>query len=281
MPAVLLSAAAVLVGCTSGSPHSVAAPPTPAQPALEISHVHGVGTDPADGSLLLATHEGLFRVTAEGQAELASPVMDLMGFTVAGAEHFLASGHPGLRVDLPQPMGLIESIDGGRTWSPVSRQGQSDFHALTTGAAGVLGYDGALLRSDDGRDWEQLSIPAEPHSLAASPDTDLVLATTAQGLLRSADAGSTWSAVDGAPLLQVVDWADDGMHVAGVDPSGVIWISSDGGASWSSGADLASPPQAVAVSSSADEDHRITVVTAATVVTSTDGGRTFEVVLEQ
>lgn len=282
VPAVLLSGAAVvLVGCTSGSSAPGAASPAPAQSALEISHVHGVGTDPADGSLFLATHEGLFRVTADGQAELVSPVMDLMGFTVAGAGHFLASGHPGLRVDLPQPMGLIESTDGGRTWSPVSRQGQSDFHALTAGEAGVLGYDGALLRSDDGQDWEQLTIPAEPHSLAAAPDTDLVLATTAQGLLRSTDAGTTWAAVDGAPLLQVVDWADHGTHVAGVDPTGVTWTSSDGGASWSSGADLASPPQAVAVSSAAEGDHRITVVTAAAVVTSTDGGRTFEVVLEQ
>jgi photosystem II stability/assembly factor-like uncharacterized protein len=281
MPVLVLSAAIVLMGCTSAASESRAAWPTPAQAAVEISHVHGVGTDSADGSLFLATHEGLFQVTADGQAELVSQVMDLMGFTVAGAGHFLASGHPGLRVDLPQPMGLIESTDGGRTWSAVSRQGQSDFHALTTGAAGVLGYDGTLLRSDDGRNWEQLAIPSEPHSLAASPDTDLVLATTAQGLLRSADAGSTWSAVEGAPLLQVVDWADDGVHVAGVDPSGVTWTSSDGGASWASGADLGSPPQAVAVSSSADEDGRIIVVTAAAVVTSTDGGRTFDAVLEQ
>lgn len=88
-------------------------------------------------------------------------------------------------------------------------------------------------------------------------------------------------AVDGTPLLQVVDSADHGTHVAGVDPTGVTWASTDGGASWSSGADLASPPQAVAVSSSAEGDHRITVVTAAAVVASTDGGRTFEVVLEQ
>ena len=40
-------------------------------------------------------------MTAEGQAELVSPIMDLMGFTVAGDGHFLASGHPGRRVDLP------------------------------------------------------------------------------------------------------------------------------------------------------------------------------------
>ena len=55
---LLSSGAAVLVGCTSGAPESEAASPTPAQAALEISHVHGVGADPADGTLFLATHKG-------------------------------------------------------------------------------------------------------------------------------------------------------------------------------------------------------------------------------
>ena len=55
-----------------------------------------------------------------------------MGFTVAGPGHYYASGHPGTATDLPQPVGLIESRDGGRTWAVLSRGGQSDFHALTT-----------------------------------------------------------------------------------------------------------------------------------------------------
>lgn len=276
---VVLLPTVLLAACTTGSPQSSATPTTSAPASVEISHVHGVGVDPADGALFLATHEGLFEVTAGGEAALVSPVMDLMGFAVAGPGHFLASGHPGLRVDLPQPMGLIESTDSGRTWSPVSRQGQSDFHALTTSSVGVLGYDGDLLRSGDGQDWEQLSIPNEPHSLTTSPDGQLVLATTAQGLLRSADAGSTWSAVDGAPLLQVVDWADDGMDAAGVDPSGAVWTSSDGGISWTAGAALGSEPQAVAVSS-APGGLRVTVVTTAAVLESSDGGRTFDALLE-
>ncbi len=49
-------------------------------------------------------------------------MIDLMGFTVAGPGRYLASGHPGLHVDLPQPVGLIETTDGGVTWTPVSRR---------------------------------------------------------------------------------------------------------------------------------------------------------------
>jgi hypothetical protein len=67
----------------------------------------------------LATHDGLFVAAADGWAALG-PVIDLMGFSVAGPDHFYASGHPGQVSDLPNPVGLIESKDGGQTWAPLS-----------------------------------------------------------------------------------------------------------------------------------------------------------------
>ncbi|MGY2067637.1 F510_1955 family glycosylhydrolase [Blastococcus sp. SYSU DS0619] len=275
--------ATLLVGCTATPPEPEPGPgaaPSSTPVAVAAGHVHGVGVDPGDGALLVATHDGLLRLPAGGDAVPVGPVMDLMGFTVAGPGHFLASGHPGPDVDLPQPMGLIESTDGGRTWSPVSRQGESDFHALTASAAGVLGYDGTLVRSSDGSTWEQLAIPAEPHTLTASPDGQLVLATTARGLLRSTDAGGTWAAVGGAPLLQVVDWADQGTGVAGVDPSGIVWTSSDAGATWQQGSELGSAPQAVTLAGTDDGASRLAVATDTALVESVDGGRTFDVVAE-
>lgn len=73
-----------------------------------------------------------------------------------------------------------------------------------------------------------------------------MLATTAQGLLRSTDAGDTWTPVQGAPLLHVVTWTADGSVAAGVDPGGTLWLSADGGGSWQQGAQLGAAPQAVA-----------------------------------
>ena len=204
VPAVALLG---LTGCGSSEAASNAAAAAAENPLL--SHVHGVGFASEDGDLLVATHDGLFVVDDGGDAERLGPVIDLMGFVVDGSERLLASGHPGPGVDLPQPVGLIESTDGGRTWVPVSRQGESDFHSLAVGDAGVLGFDGRLRRSSDGVTWEALQIPAPPAALAASPAGSEVLATTEQGLLRSTDAGSTWARVDGAPLLHVVAWGDD------------------------------------------------------------------------
>lgn len=276
MTAALIAA---LTACSSSeSDPSVSAGALPSG-TLPPAHVHGAGIDPGDGAVLVATHEGLLEVGGGGQVTRVGPVIDLMGFSVAGPDRYLASGHPGLRVDLPQPVGLIESTDGGRTWTPLSRQGQSDFHGLTASDAGVLGFDGALMRSADGREWEQLDIPVEPHSLAASPDGTHVLATTQQGLLRSVDAGSTWSPAEGAPILQVVDWAD-GDSAVGVTPTGVVWSSADRGQTWQEAGRLDAAPEAVTASSEGDR-MRLVVVTTDALVESFDGGSTFQVLLER
>jgi photosystem II stability/assembly factor-like uncharacterized protein len=136
------------------------------------------------------------------------------------------------------------------------------------------------VRSTDGRAWEQLAIPSEPHTLAAAPDGTAVLATTQQGLLRSTDAGSTWFRVEGAPPLQVVDWADDGTTAVGVDPGGRVWTSTDAGGTWQQGTRLGSAPHAVTAASADDGGVRVAVVTDEALLESDDGGQTFTVVLE-
>jgi hypothetical protein len=60
-----------------------------------VAHVHGLGVNPSDGSLYVATHTGTFRIPEEGQAErIGASYQDTMGFTVAGPDRFLGSGHP-------------------------------------------------------------------------------------------------------------------------------------------------------------------------------------------
>ena len=77
---------------------------------LPSPHVHGVAINPGDDLVYLATHDGLFRYDDTGPTRIG-PVIDLMGFTVAGPNHFYASGHPGEGSDLPNPVGLITSTD--------------------------------------------------------------------------------------------------------------------------------------------------------------------------
>lgn len=241
---------------------------------LPSDHVHGVAVNPADGLVYLATHDGLFRYGAGGP-EPVGPVVDLMGFTVAGPDHFYASGHPGPGVDLPQPLGLAESRDGGLTWTPVSRGGQSDFHALTASAAGVLGFDGFALRATgDGLTWTDVeTAPETPFDMATSPTGSTVLITSASGVYRSQDGGSSW-AQPAAPLLQFVAFADENVAV-GVTPHGEVSRSEDAGATWTRTAQLEEPVMAVAATRRADGSVHVVMVTASGLLASDDGGVTF------
>jgi photosystem II stability/assembly factor-like uncharacterized protein len=238
---------------------------------LPSPHVHGAAINPSDDLVYLATHAGLFRYDDTGPTRVG-PVIDLMGFTVAGPDHFYASGHPGPGTDLPDPVGLIESTDAGQTWTPLSRQGQSDFHALTASPAGVLGNDGALRASPDGQQWTDLQIPIPPSGLAASPDGRTVLAATDAGPLRSTNAGQAWDELPGIPPLKLLTWAGDGT-AAGATFDGDMYVSTDAGATWQRRG-RTPPPQAIAASAPSG-GLRVVVVTGDDVLDSTDGGRTF------
>ena len=236
---------------------------------LPSPHVHGVVINPGDDLVYLATHHGLFRYDDTGPTRIG-PVIDLMGFTVAGPNHFYASGHPGEGSDLPNPVGLITSTDAGQTWTPLSRQGQSDFHALTTSPAGILGNDGTLRASPDGQQWTDLQIPLPPSALAARSDGRTVLAATDAGLFRSDDAARTWAPPTEAPPLKVLAWAGDGTAV-GATFDGAVYVSTDTGLTWQRRG-RTPPPQAL---STGAEAGRVLVVTGDEVLDSTDGGRTF------
>jgi len=196
-----------------------------------------------------------------------------MGFAVGGPGTFYGSGHPAAGVDLPFPAGLIKSTNAGRTWTSLSRGKQSDFHALTTSSKGVMGFDGALRVTADGKTWVQGSLPAHARSLAWAPDGSQALATTDQGVLSSSDAGRTWTPLQSAPQLLLASWADS-KTVVGVSTEGRLAVSQDAGRSWRT--DLATAPNAQALSAGRDKTGRleILVVTDTAVRQSLDNGST-------
>ena len=251
---------------------AVDAPAAAGLAGLPSAHVHGVAVNPGDGQVYLATHDGLFIATTQGW-RARGPVIDLMGFSVAGSDHFYASGHPGPGTDLPNPVGLIESLDGGATWTPLSRQGQSDFHTLTTTPGGIAGYDGQLRVSPDGTEWSTAEgLSGAAFSLAGGED-GVILATTERGLAISADDGSSWTMAAGAPVLLLVDWAA-GETVVGVAPDGTVHVSGDSGRTWEPRGRVGGQPQALGATG-AGAELRIVAVIEGSVTESRDAGVTF------
>src|SRR6266540_3629710 len=163
-------ASAAVTGC-GGEKNSQ---PTPGFDPGPV-HVHGLGINPADGALFVATHTGLFRAPkGQPSAErVGRSEQDTMGFTVVGPNHFLGSGHPAPGEDRLPLLGLIESRDGGKTWRSVSLLGEADFHVLHAAKGEVYGFDAAngrlLTSGDGGGSWAERTAPEPLIDLAADP----------------------------------------------------------------------------------------------------------------
>ena len=239
---------------------------------LPSAHVHAIARDPGSSKLLVAAHDGLY-VYDGATPKRVGPVIDLMGFTVAGPGHYYASGHPGTATDLPQPVGLIESRDGGNTWTVLSRGGASDFHALTTAGSAVVGFDGVLRSTADGRTWREGNLDAQPRTLAGSRNGSTVLATTPEGLMHSIDAGLSWRWTEQAPLLLMVAFGD-GDTVAGLTPDGQVHTSTDAGRTWRATELLA--PDAQALHASGEGEQLEILVANDRTILASSGGQPFQ-----
>ena len=271
--AISLALIGTLALSTACSEQGAASAPSATATAIPAdSHIHGAVRDPLDGTLLIATHHGLFKESGAGLASVG-PVVDLMGFAVAPDGTYYASGHPGMQTDLPQPLGLVQSTDGGATWQVLSRGGESDFHALAVSEDQVLGYDGALRQSPDGKEWTTHAIPQEPISLAISPDGETVLASTGAAVLRSTADLSTWSPLAAAPPALLVSYADASTIIV-LAQDGLLHQSNDGGTTWTAGSTPVPTPSSLSATRVDDTTVEVLVGSGNRVLSTTDLGAT-------
>src|SRR5215207_10190239 len=247
--AVALVILVVGAGCNGGDRAA-----SPSQAVAEdpgVVHIHGLGINPRDGALYAATHTGLFVVRGGAAGRVAGRYQDTMGFTVLGPDHFIGSGHPDfqdpklLKAGRPPLLGLVESRDAGRSWTPVSLLGEVDFHALEVAHGKVYGFDatgGRFMVSRDRRRWQTRSTASLVNFAVSPADSELILAATERGLMRSVDGGRTWRPA-GGPTVALLEW-DRPDALWGVAGDGRVWVSADAGRTWKPRGGLGGTPEA-------------------------------------
>jgi hypothetical protein len=244
-------------------------------------HVHGLGINPADGALFIATHTGLFRAPAgEPRARrVKDRFQDTMGFTVVGPDRFLGSGHPDGREDLPPFLGLIRSADAGETWQPVSLLGTRDFHVLEASGRRIYGFgsdfktrrEGLLVSDDAGGSWSERAAPEPLLSLAIDPhDPDRALASGERGLYSTSDAGRRWRSV--SKQAGLLTWSRPSTAYL-VTLDGRVHRSTDGGLDWRQVGDVGGQPSAF----DAGAGVLYVALHDGTIKRSADGGRSWRV----
>lgn len=292
-------AAAALPGCSESSRTGpVTAGPAPTPPAADAAATAGRGAtgligsiarDPADGTVLLGTGLGLFRVGARGGlaervvGELRTPngsgtVSSNLVVCIAGPGELLASGHAEAAGSaLPQNLGLIKSNDGGATWKPVSGLGRDDFHIILAAGDRVVavGADGSVIRlsTDAGRSFDvRRTPPSVPLDVAFDPgEPDRMAVTTEEGVYASSDEGRSWRPRD-TVASEHLAWAASG-ELYRADSGGRVKVSRDGGQTWEDRGSVRPSITELAV-----DGHGAVYASVpdGNVRRSTDGGRTWD-----
>lgn len=206
-----------------------------------VDHVHAAVV--RDGAVLLGTHSGLVTVDpTSGDAQAAGSARDdHMGLASDGSTLY-ASGHPGPGSDLPDPLGLLRSDDGGDTWVSVSLLGEVDFHGLAADGDRLVGIGtehGVMVSTDRGVTWQDTGIddatsvawfdgaawvttgsglrvwrdgetmsptpePGQPVALASASDGDALWAVFPDGTVRRSLDGSTWRQYGAVSSLEAI-----------------------------------------------------------------------------
>jgi hypothetical protein len=289
-----------LAGCGdepggTGAPLAPTAPaPTTAAPTAPSSSSGGgspfvgsIAVDPADGSLLIGTGVGLYRLTPGSRravrldGRLTTPdgsgrVSANLVLRFSGPGRLLASGHPKPGSALPEDLGLITSKDGGATWKPVSLLGDADLHALDVHGSVVVGQPAdearLLVSRDGGHSFQQRAAPGVALDADVDPaKPDRIVITTDEGVFVSPNAGRSWRQRDVLSGPAHLAWSHAG-PLFRIEAGGAVRVSQDGGATWEERGDAG----ASATTMTIDRRGRLyAALPGAVIVRSSDGGRSF------
>ena len=281
MSVAVLLTAALVGGCGGEDREPSRSGPVTSDPGPV--HVHGLGVNPRDGALFIATHTGLFRapVGRTQPKRVGDRFQDTMGFAVLGPDRFLGSGHPDGRDNLPPFLGLIASHDAGKSWKPVSMLGKVDFHVLETAGQTVYGFGSDwdtrnpvfMASTNGGRSWTELVAPEPLIDLAIDPaDSRHLVASGEGGLYRSRDGGRGWRPLTMREAGMLVWTRPD--RLFRVDRDGRVKLSADGAQSWDEVGSIDGQPAAF---DRGAPGQLLAALHDGTVKQSSDDGRTWSV----
>jgi hypothetical protein len=182
-----------------------------AQALVELRHAHGIGYSVDGSQILVPNHFGV-AVYSEGRwSRVPGPADDFMGFVVT-RDFMFSSGHLAGSRGAANPLGLMRSGDGGRSWTSLGFKGDAEFHLVAAGyfTNAVYVYNakphGAMQRTGIYRmvgerlvGWRGVAgrgLEGEVAMLTAHPrESATVAAATSAGVFVSRDGGDEFRPV--------------------------------------------------------------------------------------
>lgn len=244
--------AAVAYGVVGGAFSPVDPPVSPASDLARVdsiystspgNHLHGIGY--ANEELYIATHYGLFLLTADAELyKVGGSTDDFMGFSLnqRQASVLYSSGHPAGGGNF----GVRKSTDGGLTWQTIFRNigsGAVDFHSMAISYADpqviVGSYAGRIYVTEDGGNTWAFAASSPPQGLCwgapclamDTQDKRRIYAGTLDGLYMTDNLGEDWKRISTGTFAGVIVHPQDHSTLYAF-ASGQIVKSEDSGKTW-------------------------------------------------
>jgi photosystem II stability/assembly factor-like uncharacterized protein len=291
----------LLAGCDQGNGHGASS----GAYGGSLNHLHDLlALQQVSGTLLLATHIGLYRSDNQGKtwSEVAGgagqPMDGLMLFKLAQSPvdpqrvYVLAVPRPDNPGAARASPGLYTSADAGKTWRLAAAASRFPVSSIfTIGAGGDtpgevyvvlpgLAEHGVYVSTDAGQTWRALPVlpTTDPSGVlgVSVPGGDpshlerLFLWSIASGLFESNDSGATWMPATGI-TGGIFAFSQAGATLYATGESG-LYVSTDDGAHFQ-----LTPTQITfsAVVACASTPMHAYGLTGTTIYASTDGGQTW------
>ena len=239
-----------------------------------VSHIHHVKV--IENKVLVLTHEGLFELVGENDMKLVGKDrIDVMGFTSLG-KVLVASGHPAIGSKMPNPIGLVKSLDGGLTWKAISLVGKVDFHFLEGAGSDLYGADSQtgkfMYSADSGQTWRTLGTNTFT-DIAVSPEIPaMAIAIKNSELLLTRNAFESTTKIKNSLKITQIEWRKSGLYAL----SGkTLYKSTNSGKNWTK---LNTFKGVLGILSASDQLMLVTV--GPDIYTSTNSGESFKKIFQ-
>lgn len=195
----------------------------------KVEHIHGAGYLGEEKTPVIATHGGLLKYESKSWYETTENNHDYMGFQTF-KDGFYASGHPEQGSDLKNPLGLIKSVDEGKSIDKLAFYGETDFHYLSasyeTGTVYAVNEmpnskigAGVFYTKNEGKDWTQAALNGVTASslggLDVHPSKDSLVALYAkEGIFLSENYGKDFSFIQTKGIVTSLTFKKDSIVYA-------------------------------------------------------------------
>ena len=235
-----------------------------------VSHIHHVKV--VGSKILVLTHEGLYELVGKNDMKLVGKErIDVMGFTSLG-NVLIASWHPAVGSKMPNPIGVMKSLNGGLTWKSVALSGKVDFHFLEGAGSDLYGADsqtGNLMYSaDSGKTWRVLGANTFT-DIAVSPEmSGMAVAIKGSELLLTENAFKSTTKLKNALKFTQIEWRKSGLY--GLSGSS-LYKSTNSGKTWTKQSKFKGAPGILSAS-----DQLMLVTVGSDIYTSKNEGKSFK-----